>query len=192
MEIRTLKQVPLDFDEAFSYILQGITENFPSLEHLFEKFAFKEGSFYTRFPNNAYLDRLYDFNLSGIIPPEEVIEKKRLLSTGEIYIPKCIFTTKRELKHFIFDYLKNNKFHYCFLLSEDKNIHLNENSTLRDISNFFLKSNPYAFAIYLMYKNNQESQIDDLEKILNDIEYLIFSAYNGEAELFWERGARSI
>ncbi len=187
--MRKLHRYILDFERAFKYLQVEINESLSKHSGFLKSNFWNEGVFYTELPKNAYIDRIYDFDLSGILPAEDLIEEKQILPDGEIYIPKCIFTTKQELKKFIHEFLKESEQHRCFFWRDNKKKMLTNASTLQDISkNLFIIEPRQPFVLLKSDQTKDESHDDDFY----NFEYFIFPAYNGEACIFWTKKSNVI
>jgi len=180
--MRTLTKHPIEFDIGMSYWTDFLVPSIQMLEDDSSGFDFKRGSFYTELPENAYLDRINDFNLSGIIPAKPLEDEKIELSNGEIYIPRCIFSTREEMKRLIYEYLQMNLQNKLHIYFKDEIAEFNSSHTIKEIAYGICMTRPGEQFVGIF--SHQENTFAPLFQ--QQISRIICTAYNGEAFINWE------
>jgi hypothetical protein len=181
--MRQLIKYDLDFENAHRYFKTYFLNHISDSEQVLKQFNLDNGHFYTLLPKIAYIDRLYDFDLSGILPAENLLEEKQTLPNGEIYIPRCVFSTVAELKSVLFEYVEQDKSNQVMMLSKNETEYLNfkipSKSIKKLISNFIERE----FYLICLFKN---LDIRKRDRILAGTHMFFFPAYDEEAFLVWK------
>jgi len=180
--MRDLCKHLLNFESCLTYWNNFILSRIKKLEEESRNFTFMDGSFFTELPHYAYLDRIYDFTQSGIIPALPVIEEKIVLDNGSLFIPRCIFSTREEQKRMIFDFLQDDPHNKLTVYFENDRADCNSNYTLKKLGyDIFMKGSDEPFVGVLGKEKYSNSN-----SFKQDISRIFCTAYNGEAFINWE------
>jgi len=180
--MRKLRRYNLQFNQTEKYLQCLIREIASIYSDILGYNSWEKGDFFTELPRNAYLDRIYDFEWSGIIPADEILEEKQVLQNGDVYIPKCIYTTKGELKKFMMNFLNLGRSHKCYIYDWEKK-HRSVCTCAKDLRSNEFNMKTSDLLIFLHTK----SIADEYNKnIMTGFDMCIFPAYDGEAWIFWK------
>lgn len=213
--MKNLDQHSLDSDRTFEYVKSVLEEvNELSIE-LLENLDFKLGHFFTYLPSDARIERIYEFSCGGILP--EGINKE-ITVLGKKYQAEIINNLQNELKCFIINKLREEKYLSCILddVLRDKNDKslqvFQDNDSLKILKNevYYLfneksadeslidKSIQHSNAIWhslciLYYDDSSKTKSNNLtseiiKKIVTNAIIVIIGAYDGEGYIFWEKG----
>ena len=208
---RKIKKYELDPEKTLPYFLDHIKCGKTLSEKIFEKVDFTKGSFFTILPCDIELERLFDFKHGGIIPPAPD-EKK---SNSEELLLGKIITMSHECSSLIFDFLKKKNENLAIVdnyvldpespYAQIKNVKmipfnsevhfsLNKENSVEEIYETIRKSSQvwHFLAVLTRLKDTVLSILTDeiINQICENVEFVIASAYDGEAYIFWEREAR--
>ena len=181
--MRQLKKYDLDFEKAHGYFKAYVLNHISHSGEIFKKFNLDNGHFYTLLPKIAYIDRLYDFDLSGILPAENLLEEKQTLPNGDIYIPRCVFSTVAELKSVLLEYLEQDESHQIMMLSQDETEYLNfkmPSKSIKKVISYFTERKLYLICLF------KNLDIRKRDRILAGTHMFFFPAYDEEAFLVWK------
>lgn len=209
---RNTNKYILDFKKTLPYFIQHIKCGKTLSKKTIEKTTFQKGDFFTILPDTAVLDQLYEFSSGGIIPPIPTNEVYHIESYPNGFRPNQVITTVHELTSFVFSYLAHstNKIAVVedYMAGPDSS-HLdvdNVQKLLFDKEVYYLMNSKTKMEnIYKVITTTQEiwhfltvlsvnvedlskNLIDgDFDKICNNANFIIISAYDGEGYIFWER-----
>lgn len=181
-ELRTLIKYSLEWDRGVSYWSSFLIPSIESLGHDSTDFDFSLGSFYTELPGNARLDRLNDFTLSGIIPSTPLFDEEKVLSNDDVYAPRCIFSTREEMKRSIYEYLQSDTCNRVHVYFENKIEEFNSSYTIKEIAFEICMTRPGEPFIAVFSCQHK----CDIPIFKQKITRIICTAYNGEAFINWE------
>jgi hypothetical protein len=216
-KMKTLKKQELDYSRAAVYVVDNLRETSTLSERLLKIVDFKNGNFFTLLPEDANLERLYEFE-AGEILPQSPVEIQRT-SHGEISTYTWIPTLEEELSDFIFKKIKNNKWFCVF----DDVIHSSDSKHLKSIRFDGALYNYNKQVFYLLNSNNithdlaltcvkkadslwhflcilteanfndvndRQLSLEKLDEICLKAQIIAVGAYDGEGYIFWEKNKR--
>lgn len=202
----------LEFDKTISYFLDHIEYDTILSKKIINKINFTEGSFFTILPENADLNRLYDFKWGGVIPPVYYGDQVYYLKNdSEGFIPQKVQTMDFEFSKYIINFMQINP-ESCLII---ENVMLDSTNSLAKIDEvqeiaygaelyYILKKNNsteqayntirrshfswHFFSVLTILKNQTDVfNFEDLNFLCNKAKFVISGAYDGEGYIFWEK-----
>jgi hypothetical protein len=213
--MRELKKHELDFDKTIDYFKQNLTSGNTLSEELINLNDFNLGSFFTLLPEEANIERVYKFDLAGILPQNPrmeylVSEKKSFFSitptiqdeVGNFILKissenkrlSCVFEEmlKSPTSPWLDFFKKNN-----LLLTHQNEVYyiLRRQSFKLDFIIKCLEAIGFAIwhSLFVLTEENLSDVVDDhlslekLKAICLSAKLIAIGAYDGEGYVFWER-----
>lgn len=211
--MKKVNRYELDFERAINYVKENLDGVNILSQELLDSINLKQGFFFTLLPEDAHLDRIYEFKTGGVLqqnPTEEYFISGTRSTFSEIP------TIQEELAHFILK-RKGRNLNFCLVFDDVTRYSTDEYlSQLYDNHGFFYKKEVYYFltgkdinfdltskcieesnAIWhslcvlanfdLQTTVGRELSIKNIQDICLNTELLIVGAYDGEGYVFWER-----
>lgn len=201
----------LDFDKVYPYFIKQISCGNALSQKVIKEIDFKKGIFFTFLPDNAVLERLYEFRFGGIIPLKYKDKLHYTQNTNMPFFPGYFTTMDRKLSSFIFKFLEKNKDLFVIMedivkKAEDKDIEIKGADLVfknEDVL-YVLKPNVSKYLIHktislithvwhylAVFTRGSYTSLELTEKNLNEIcntaEYIVTSAYDGEGYVYWQK-----
>lgn len=128
MTKKNIKKIILDFDKTFPYFKDHIGCGKTLSKKIIEKIDFSQGLFFTLLPENANLNKLYEFSHGEIIPQSSNSEEPFFIE-GISQPFHLLLTTDHDLCEFIKFFLNKQNKNYAILESvvseiDDPNINI--------------------------------------------------------------------
>jgi len=208
-----LRKTVLDFDKTIQYFKEHIDAKVILSEAVLHEINFKNGHFFTLLPENAFFEKIYEFNYGGILSnPDPKIIRKRFY--GKEFIGCEIATIDEYLNEHLFNLLKKNPKISCVF--SDYNSSYKKSNYLKLNSAYVLHKND---EVYFLIKNKaltnenllkiikqvgifwymlgiltegleiKKHELDNstLFSIINNTKLIFTEAYDGEGYIFWEK-----
>ncbi len=212
MEVkRKVHKHVLDTEKTIFYFFDHIKCGKVLSERICKKIDFTQGSFFTILPENAFLERLFEFEC-GIIPSIPYGDKTyRIKGRSEPFHPTQVITMDRECSEFIAGFLRENPKNWAVVHNYnldpksshanrenvkmspyDRDVHyfLNEANTVDEIYRIIRRSNHiwYSLTILTRLENTVPDLLTDLiiDEICQNAKFVITSAYDADAHIFWQ------
>jgi len=208
---REIKKYKLDFDKTISYFIEHIQCGKTLSKRVVEKVNFSKGIFYTFFPSNAEISRLFDFSCGGIIPPIPYGKHSyKIEGFSDKFHPQQIITMDRECSEFISSYVKEGGKNCAIVenyMFEPENVHANirrvkmtpyekevyyfldKENSIEEIYETIRKSSEVWHSLFVLTQMNSVLTLysECLDKICDNSKFIIVGAYDGEGYIFWEK-----
>lgn len=213
MNTRIIKKHILNFDKVIPYVIDRITCDRELSKKILEKIDFKNGSFFTILPEDARIEKIYEFKWGGIIPSIPFGTKTyKVEGVSDHFHPQQVITTDRDCAKIVTKFLNISKKNYA--LVEDYNMEpdsphvaienvkmvpfhkevyylLNEKNSEEDVYITIRGSNIiWHFLMVLMELDQPISSTlnqADFDRICEKTKFVIIGAYDGEGYVFWEK-----
>ncbi len=211
--LRPLKKYNLKYEKAIIYANDQLNCNYPLSKELLKELNFENGQFFTLLPEDADLNRIYDFFCGLILPQNEICEVINEL-TGEKSYYTRVPTLDNEIANFIFEALTHNEISVCIFEDVQQELtspHLEffhefgfsclnkiyyfmnkENASRDEIINALGESNAIWHQLCILTQVNyyntpgQEVTLEIINHFAKNIQLMILGAYDGEGYFFWE------
>lgn len=200
----------LDFEKTYPYFIDHIESESYLSKMILNEIDFKQGVFFTILPGNANIEKVYKFREGEINPSESTGEIHYNQITKLPFILQRIVTMDNELSKFIAKFLKENN--PCVIVEDvmrkptEKKLEikgvdllfngnevyyiLNSNTSKQSIYKVIRKANPIWHFLAVLIQGSIipiNLTIEKIHKVLDDVDYIITGAYDGEAHIFWEK-----
>lgn len=210
--MRHSKQYELDFNKTLPYFLDHIGCGKTLSEKLVKKIDFSSGSFFTILPDNAHLDRMFEFSYGGIIPLILSNQQYSIKGGAEVFVPSKVVTMDGECSEFIAGYMQNNEKNCAIMenyMADVNSIHskisnvrtllyddelyylLTKENSVEEIYKALRKSKEvwHSLTILTVIIDKTQSKFDDflIEQVCSHTKFVIAGAYDGEGYIFWEK-----
>lgn len=170
---------------------------------IFRFMQINEGQFFTFLPENAHIEKLYNFEEGGIIPENKVITDEGIkikIVTTKPYLEKFIrnYLNKRDSGCMVVDSLNEKPtdphlgMTNCFLLSKENEIYyvLDRKNTIDEISEAIEKTCLIWHSLICLFSGTTIDQISackSFSSILDFLELVILQSYDRESYIIWEK-----
>ena len=207
-----MKKHKLDSGKTLLYFLDHIKCGKTLSEKVIKKTDLTHGFFSVILPSDAKLDRLFNFDEGGVIPPVPCKkEYYHIKGTPEEFHPNKIITMDHECSEFIADFLSKSRNNLAIIENymldpqspyvEIKNVRmipfgsevyyfLNQNNSVGEIYETLRKSSQvWHFLSVLTHLPVVPNVLTDtaIDQICENIKYIIAGAYDGEAYIYWKK-----
>ena len=210
MSGKNLGRYYLEYDQTVNYFKEHINSGRILSQIVLSEIDFKNGKFFTFLPNNAFLERIYNFEI-GIIPvipiqEEHPNEDLKNFNNG------VVLTTIDECSSAILDFLNFQRENCCnvenYMLSRDSNFtqfgnvftgfynendvcfYLKSENSLEEIKHVIRRSSEIWFSLIVLSSSKQAPENKFSEGFLIDlcknIKFIITGAYDGDSYIIWE------
>lgn len=213
MSKRIIKKYHLEFKKTFPYFVEHIGCGKTLSKTIVNNIDFNKGNFFTILPIDVEIDRLYNFQYGGIITPIPYgNETYKIEGFAEEFHPLEVITMDSECSEFILEYLKKSIDNFAIFenyiseindpyvkienvdiipLKKEIYYYLDKNNSLEEIYKTIRKSTQVWHSLIVLSKiidkKLENLNFKNLLKIIKHTKFLITSAYDGEAHIFWEK-----
>jgi len=208
---RKIHKYALDPEKTLPYFVDHIGCEKILSERVCEKIDFTKGSFFTTLPEDAFLDRIFNFKC-GIIPSIPYGDKTYIIKgRSEPFHPTQVITMNRECSKFIASFLSKNPQNWAVVhdynldpksphvnrenvkmspFGSDVHYFLNGGNTVDEIYRTIRKSDHlwYSLIILTQLKDGVPNVLIDLtiDQICENAQFVITGAYDGDGHIFWQ------
>lgn len=105
--MRTLKKHLLEFDQAITFVYEGLSSAHQLAKSILKYMSFEKGQFYTLLTENANLAQLYQFSSQGILPPKPTEEI--CIEGFGAFQGQWVNSIDEELEEYLFQKMSVNK-----------------------------------------------------------------------------------
>lgn len=211
--MKQLNKHELNFDPSWNYVKHNLDKTNALSSELLKLLDFKKGGFFTLLPNNANIQRIYEFE-AGVILPQNPIEEYFISGKRATY--SITPTINDELSDLILKYIQSKDklccvfddtlrsptakhhmdlFHECGLFCGNEVYYLLEKSTISKelIIRCLRASNSFWHSLCVFTKTDFTDVVDkklSLEKIKDiclNTDLIMLGAYDAEGYIFWEK-----
>jgi hypothetical protein len=171
----------------------------------------EKGQYFVDLPEFCHTNRLYKFDCGGMLPDRDTGAEPVQNAFGKEYTPRFFVSTEPETCYFILQFLNLSDSHYALFHDNDvlptdkyaeiKNVKtvtngqevyhvLNKRNNSDDIKNTFNCCCSPRYTIVVLgsgrLKNSLNFIRDNESIISSNLDYIIASAYDGEAYIVWQ------
>lgn len=209
---KDLTRYNLEYKKSMVYLSDQLLAGNTLSHELLNMLNFGKGQFYTLLPNDAALEKIYEFSSGGVLPQNEILEGVN--NSGQKYYYSETPTIKNELSEFIMKKMMRKDtsiclfedvvrlptyphlefFHkYGLVYSNEIYYFLRKDMACEEtIISAINKANSLWHLLFIVTELEDSDSIEQsisLENIRSfccKIKLLILGAYDGEAYLLWE------
>jgi hypothetical protein len=209
--MKKLKKHKLNFDRAKNYIIDNLIGASALSNELINSIDFKNGCFFTLLPDDATIERIYEFAFGGILTQSSLEEyyingnkaNYSITPTIEEELSKSILKEiKNKSYECIFDDVirtsadkPDNLFNKIGLVYENQVYYLIENTqaSFELIMQCLRKSNAIWHSLCILTKTdfkrskNIKLTMKEINTFCSHASVIIVNAYDGEGYVFWEK-----
>jgi hypothetical protein len=214
MEGKEIMKQKLEYSKALGYVLGHINGGCILGERISKDMPFENGHFFILLPENAKLDKLYQFSLGHINP---------LISSNEVhcvdgkkFIPNIQVTTTWEVSEFIKHFLDKDKSNYAIcedaiqlkkdppqeisnaklhFYNEQVYYGLSGNCSIDDIDRAIGRTDNIWHSLIILSSGldlGETLQDEDFTSAIGSINYVLTSAHDGENYIIWKKDKGSL
>lgn len=197
---KELYKYDLDYHEALKYTFDVLEGGNELAKYLAANLNFNHGMFFTLLPKEAHLNQINDYSYGGILDQDCHTHKKiQPVPNLDVEIAEYLFNYQIGCKNkFIFENVVYKSLENCFVIQNVSPVVLNDQIyyiinrvTSSETIYETLKTNLelWYFLCVATSANVDLSRFDHLqfEQICVSTHLLVFSAYDGEGFIFWEK-----
>lgn len=212
--LRKLNKLNLDYERTISYVRDQLSAGNVLSQELLHSLDFGSGQFFTLLPEDANLDKIYDF-LDGCILPQNKTHEY-IDEWGKKCSYTWIPTLKNEMSNLLFKKMTSKDSYACIFEDVVRQLgdrHLeffdqhgvsyldeiyyiiNKNNTSQElIFSAIGKANALWHLLFILTEIDEsnvigkEITLDNIKKFCKKIRLLVLGAYDGEGYLLWEPG----
>lgn len=207
-----VKKYYLDFAKTYPYFIQQILWKQLS-KKIVDKVPLTHGKFYTILPENAFIEKMYEFSAGWIIPPKPTGEIDSTIEGVKFNVHR-VKTLREELCHFFHAFLKKSNENKV-IIEFTSGDYLTKNIDIKGVKTIFFKDEVYFIldhkssfdsielavnkgcddwhALIVLLNKSSELPVNlndqDLENICSNVFQVVTTAYDGESYLFWEKNS---
>ena len=199
----------LDNEKTFSFFSDSLENANTLSSEVLNSIAFKDGHFFTLLPEDANLERLYEFKWGAILPQnprirhensngyysikptireelsflirEKIISNDNLISIFDNFLSKKL--EKSQSERYLSLYYQKEIYH----VGTKSNVSTEVIKSYLWVSNAFWHSLCILTRIDIQYFENEKLSLEDIVKICQNAELIFIRAYDGEGYVFWEK-----
>ena len=206
--IKKLNKISLDFNLAWMFVKDNLEGGNELSKALLEEIDVKNGHFFTLMPDDANLQRLYEFKTGGILPQNPELVGKN--GSTYSFIPNLV----EELAHLIQYKIQNNpklwaffedvswgpSFEHFGVLLSHVRIYGNQvyyalgmgDLEIPKIVEAIANTNAFWHSVAVLTETDvgrfdRELTLEQFAEIARQTELLIIGAYDAEGYVFWEK-----